>query len=168
MFLTIWEIVKPKPSFINLPNYFPGWYPTFPLLPLPPSWSSHCQSTPLTTRPPVKIPLAVIFFDLRRDSKSTLLRFKEQKNKKTFTHRNNWFHLGQALITGKKLHKVCTELSLTKRTDIKKKKSEDYYWKTHQNTSKNQYKIKLLLIFISQWIVFSVKYSFQCQYNFLK
>lgn len=45
---------------------------TFPLLPLPPSWSSHCQSTPRTTRPPVNMPRAVIFLDLRRDSNRTL------------------------------------------------------------------------------------------------
>lgn len=94
MFLTIWNS-KTETIFHKLAqlgdssallslHYSPGWYPTFPLLPLPPSWSSHCQSTPLTTRPPVKIPLAVIFFDLRRDSKSTLLRLKKQKNKKTW------------------------------------------------------------------------------------
>lgn len=57
-------------------------YSTFPLLPLPPSWSSHCQSTPLTTRPPVKIPLAVIFFDLRRDSRRTLQRVSQKKKLK--------------------------------------------------------------------------------------
>lgn len=51
---------------------------TFPLRPLPPSWSSHCQSTPRTTLAPAKIPLAVIFFDLRRDSSNTLKLLKKQ------------------------------------------------------------------------------------------
>lgn len=44
----------------------------FPRLPLPPSWSSHCQSTPRTTRAPGKIPLAVIFLLFLRGSRSTL------------------------------------------------------------------------------------------------
>lgn len=52
------------------------WGTTFPLLPFPPSWSSHCQSTPRTTRPPANMPRAVIFFDLRRDSKRTLCKHK--------------------------------------------------------------------------------------------
>lgn len=43
-----------------------------PRLPFPPSWSSHCQSTPRTTRAPGKIPLAVIFLLLRRGSRRTL------------------------------------------------------------------------------------------------
>lgn len=63
----------------DLSNFSP-WHPTFPLLPFPPSWSSHCQSTPLTTRPPVKIPLAVIFFDLRRDSRRTLMIRDVERN----------------------------------------------------------------------------------------
>ena len=45
---------------------------TFPRRPLPPSWSSHCQSTPRTTRAPGKIPRDVIFLLLRRGSTNTL------------------------------------------------------------------------------------------------
>lgn len=67
------ELQKNKRSYCHSDSYnLSLWCPTFPLLPFPPSWSSHCQSTPLTTRPPVKIPRAVIFFDFRRDSRRTL------------------------------------------------------------------------------------------------
>ena len=45
---------------------------TFPLLPFPPSWSSHCQSTPLMTLAPGKIPRTGIFFDFLLGSSRTL------------------------------------------------------------------------------------------------
>ncbi len=39
-----------------------------------PSCSSHCQSTPRMTLAPGKMPLAIIFFPLRRHSTAILLR----------------------------------------------------------------------------------------------
>jgi len=45
---------------------------TFPRRPLPPSWSSHCQSTPRTTLAPGYIPRDVIFLLFRLGSTKTL------------------------------------------------------------------------------------------------
>jgi len=60
----------------------------FPRRPFPPSWSSHCQSTPRTTLAPGKIPRDVIFLLFRRGSTNTLF-YKQNKTKHTFTFKQS-------------------------------------------------------------------------------